>query len=187
MTSQNKIRNKAEFYELYSKGLLGNRALTWNSQEELMQSSWRGDVCIRGTGIPRIHVKYNIPFEEVDKTIKDLTNLGYPKSILRFNQSMPDENLIIQGEVMDYFLNGLELTYSNVKKPMNRALKQEMKYANGLTAKLMLQSAMDPSSYSDLQALFETYDGAVVEFSTYSVNVGDIPNRNTVFWEVRNY
>ncbi len=115
-----------------------------------------------------------------------LVGKGYSETVLRFNESMPDELLIVQGEVMHY-LWGLELTYTNVRKPMNKALEEETRYASGLVAKIILENAMDSSSFEDLMALFEIYPDSAVEFSTYEINVGDISNRNTVFWEVRNY
>ncbi len=184
------IRNKREFYDLYTKGLLGNRALAWNSLDELLKSNWRGGVCIRGTGIPRTSARFDIPFEGVDEEIKKLREEGIPLSILRFNQSMPNMSLVLQGEVMR-FPGRLELTYTRVKKPMNQALKEEERYISGLNALMLLKRSLDPSSLSDVELLMDTYGtgrgSAVVEFSTYSVPVGDIPNRNTVIWEVRNY
>ncbi len=180
------IKNKKQFYELFEKGFFGNKALTWNSYKELLESDWRGDVCIRGKGIPRTDVKYNIPFEKVKEEIKLLKSKGIPEGILRFNQSMPDSALVIQGEVIDY-IRGFELTYTNAKKPMNEGFKEDTKFAFGLMAKMILRLSMDPSSFSDLTALLEVYPESAVEFSTYSVCVGDIPRRNTVFWEVRNY
>lgn len=182
------IRNKKECYELYDKGLFGNRALSWDSYEELLESNWRGDICIRGkgNGIPRGFAKYNIPFVKIREAIEQLDENGFPERILRFNQSMPDDFLSIQGEVIDY-IGGLNLTYTLIQKPMNLGLKEETKFAKGLRAKMILQSRMDASSFSDLQALLEIYPDSAIEFSTYETYVGDIPKRNTVFWEVRNY
>jgi len=181
-----RISNKKEFYELYNAGLLGNRALAWNTHDELLASDWRGDICIRGVNIPRNQVRYNIPFEKVPEEIKDLESKGIPKEILRFNQSMPDQDLVMQGEAA-YLLHGWELTYTTVKTPMNKAFEKERLVARGLAVKLMLESTMDPSSFEDLKALFDLYPESIVEFSTYRIAIGNIPGRNTVFWEVRNY
>jgi hypothetical protein len=183
------IKDKGEYYDKYNLGLFGNRALIWDSYTGLLESDWRGNVCIRGkgiNGIPRNFVKYNIPFENVRNEIGFLEKMGFPEEILRFNQSMPDSFLSIQGEVIDY-IRGFGLTYTLIKKPMNLGLREETRHARELTAKLLLRSRMDPSSFEDLQALFEIYPEAAIEFSTYEVSVGDIPGRNTVFWEVRNY
>ena len=182
------IKDKKEYYQKYDLGLFGNRALIWDSYKELLESDWRGEVCIRGkgNGIPRANVRYNIPFKKLREEIDYLRKKGFPKEILRFNQSMPDNFLSIQGEVIDY-IHGFELTYTLIKKPMNIGLMEETKFARGLTAKIILRSRMDSSSFEDLLALFEIYPESAVEFSTYETFVGDIPGRNTVFWEVRNY
>ena len=105
---------------------------------------------------------------------------------------MPDEELVIQGEAM-YGLWGLNLTYTTIKEPMNLALKKELVMTSGINAKLLLQNALWPTSYDDLVELLKVYTNegsepsCVVEFSSYRVAVGNLPNRNTVFWEVRNY
>lgn len=180
------IKTKEQFYRLYEMGIFGNRALAWDSYDELVKSSWKGDVCIRGKGIPRTEVKYNIPFGEVRRVVDSMLEKGIPESILRFNQSMPDHALSIQGEVMDY-VKGFYLTYTEAKKPMNEGFRIDTKFLDGLNARMILKGRMDPSSFRDLEALFEIYRDSVIEFSTYEVCVGDIPGRNTVFWEVRNY
>ena len=173
------IRSKEEFYRKYHQGLFGNRPLTWETYGELAASGYRGDICIRAQN--RKDFKSNIPFTDVKSKIKN-----HSPEELRFNQSMPDPHLVIQGEVME-LLGIWNLTYTTVKKPMIPALREETRTTLGLSAKIILQDAMDPSSYEDLKALFDLYDGAVVEFSTYDIAVGRIPGRNTVFWEVRNY
>lgn len=46
---------------------------------------------------------------------------------------------------------------------------------------------MDPSSQQDLDDLLDLYPDATIEFTCYDIDLGVIPNRNTIFWEVRNY
>ncbi len=120
------------------------------------------------------------------EVVEDYKLKGIPLEKLRFNQSMPDEKLIIQGGVMKS-TRFLELTYTTVKKPMNSALGEEELYVNGLRAQIILRENLWPSSLSDLETILENFPNSAVEFSSYSVAVGDILNRNTVFWEVRDY
>ncbi len=183
-----RIDNKDECYLLYNHNIFGNRALAWDSYEGLLKSGWKGQVCIRGrrTQIARGKVVYNVDINEVPKIIKQFEKQGIFKHHLSFNQSMPDEHLVIQGEVMRTFL-GLSLWYTTKKVPMNKALSLESLYAEGLRAKLLLETNMFPSSYSDIEALLELFPDSAIEFSTYDICVGNIPNRNTVVWEVRNY
>ena len=187
------IRTKQECYALYRLSHFGNKALAWDTYEELSNSNWKGKVCIRSkTGMARRKVVYNIPFKDVKKEIRRFERGGVSEESLSFNQSMPDSHLTIQGEVMRGF-GGLELTYTTVQKPMNQALTEKRETTRGIKAYYLLRRYLCPSSYSDLEALLGKFDNGileqscVVEFSAYDVNVGDIPNRNTVIWEVRNY
>ncbi len=182
-----RILDKEECYALYYNGLFGNKALTWDSYEAVMKSGWKSHVCMRfREGGDRKRVVYNVPLNGLDDEIGKLEILGVPKHKISFNQSMPDEHLNMQGEVMKSH-QGLYLRYSTMKKPMNLALQGEDLTSTGLRAKHLLEANLWPSSLSDLEALFELYPNSVVEFSAYSVQVGNIPGRNTVIWEVRNY
>lgn len=57
----------------------------------------------------------------------------------------------------------------------------------GATILGLLDRYMDASSRDDLEILLELYPDATVEFSCFSVDAGVLPNRNTIFWETRNY
>ncbi len=46
---------------------------------------------------------------------------------------------------------------------------------------------LDPSSRDDLEALLELYPDATVELTSYDVDVGVLPYRNTIVGEVRHY
>ncbi len=68
-----------------------------------------------------------------------------------------------------------------------RQAMQQAQDAVGLTAERLLRAKMTASSYSDLQTLLELYPSSVIELGVYATPVGELPNRNTVIWEVRNY
>ncbi len=181
------INNKREVYALYENGLFGNKAKTWDSYEKIVEDGWTGLVCMRSKrGMDRVSVVYNIPLEEVPKNIKSWLEKGFRYTEISFNQNMPDKCLLVQGEVMRSE-GGLCLRYTTIKKPMNLSLLEEDLKATGLRAKIILEKNLDPSSYSDMEALLESFPNSIIEFSTYSINVGCIPGRNTVFWEVRNF
>jgi len=46
---------------------------------------------------------------------------------------------------------------------------------------------MTPSSHDDWNELLERYPGHVLEVSIYDRCLGDLPNRNSLVWEVRKY
>ena len=84
-------------------------------------------------------------------------------------------------------LGGLNLHYTYVKNPMNKALRISSENTQGLEAKMLLEKYLSPSSISDIYCLLDTFPESVIEFSSYRIPVGNIPGRNTVIWEVRNY
>ena len=186
------VKTKRQNYSLYFLGAYGNTAIKWGSVGEIIRSGWEGEVCIRSTrGMDRDKVGYNVPVENLEQKLREYEAQGIPRSVLTFNEPMPDEFLTIQGEVMRSH-EGMRLFYSTVKKPMNEALREKPESAVNFAALLLLKRSLCPSSYDDLMGLLDVFSGdqsktSVIEFSTYSIDVGRIPNRNTVIWEVRNY
>lgn len=173
-------------YALYHRGLFGNRLQTWVSLEDYYASEYTGQVVLRYKGSGGGLVAYDVARHEVSSIVADWSLQGARPQLITLNESAPDKNIILQGEVMrsvDYF----ELRYSQMKAPMRTALAQAPKHANGVNALILLKTAMDPSSWDDLQELFDRFDDAVVEFSTWNHDIGNCAFRNTVFWEVRHY
>ena len=184
-----KILNKKENYILYEAGVFGNRALIWKTFEEVLESNWNGLICIRSKkGVDRSKMKYNVKIEEAKNHIKELFELGHSEEDLTFNQSMPDEHLLLQGEIMNH-KESVYLYYTTVKKPMNLGLAEESNTVEGDEAVRILMGNLTEQSLEDLKNLLEEFPASVVEFSTYAIPVGHLTHtgRNTVFWEVRNY
>jgi hypothetical protein len=176
--------NKTDFYRRYLAGEFGNRPRTWGTWPELRDSDYKGLVTIRDMQ-PGGPCHYYISSEDLRAgVIPDGVNLGR----VRFNESMPDMLLTIQGNVWRDE-TGLRLDYSRLPDIGHRqAVRQPwMRHAAGLMALSLLHQFLTPSSLSDLYELWENYPDAVIEFSTYSVPVGTHPHRNTVFWECRAY
>ena len=182
-----KVSNKKDYYFLYSVGFFGNKPLTWNSIEEIKESGWEKGICIRSKqGILRNKTVFDLTMKEAMNYIEQLKRGGIPPQSLTFNQSMPNEELKIQGEIMRSKEN-YSLTYTTIKKPMNRALEEETLHSEGLMALKLIKENLFPSSYEDLQDLFDIFPDSIIEFSSYNVPVGNLKNRNTILWEVRNY
>lgn len=173
------IRTKAEFYRRWHAGLLGNRPRTWSSPAKLAASGWAGRVGIRsaqkgGPCLCHLSVYQALMFAET-----------WPCTPT-FSEAMPDDLLLLQGEVAR-LPGGLHLTYSTVRGlTMRKALRRPQRAA-GLEAKLLLDRCLWPSSRDDLAALLDLYPDAVIEFGVHDCAVGVLPNRNAVVWEVRNY
>jgi len=183
------IPSKRECYLLYKAGFFGNRPLCWNSHQEIIDSGWQGKVCIRSTaGTARANVRYDIPLENLREEIEKLQAQGVKEEELTFNQSMPNEHIALQGEVMRS-PSGLYLLYTKVQVPMNEALRKKSEHAFGLTTLMLLRQNLSPPSLDDVDAILEIFPESVIEFSAYDVCVGSLARtgRNTIIWEVRNY
>ena len=142
---------KSQNYALFKLGMYGNKALTWDSYKEILDSGWKGKVCMRSKkGIARGKTEYNLDINEVPGIIEDWKELGIPEYMISFNQSMPDEHLVIQGEVSRstfHHRGKLYLYYSTAKLPMNQALNIKAETATGLKVLCLLKGNLDPSSF----------------------------------------
>jgi|APSaa5957512535_1039671.scaffolds.fasta_scaffold69000_3 hypothetical protein len=188
-----KIKSKEIFYILYNKGVLGNRPKTWNSIEEINQSNWAGKYTIR-IAVPGHKGMYNIPKETLQEKINNLKSQGIEEKHIVFNQSMPDHKIKIQGEIIEItteesngFPAGIYLTYSTVKDTMKEGLKKQTLHAKDNEAIVLLKKHLNPNSQLEIQNLINNFPNHVVEFSVYENNIGDLPERNTIIWEVRSY
>ena len=174
-------------YELYNAGAFGNKFKTWANLDEFRASGYSGRITLRYKGADAARwCKPFVATGEIDAIVDRWVSEGADRS--RVTVGMVDDlNMItLQGEVQRG-LFGYDLRYSFEFLPMRDALAKSQFHASGLKALAILRHYLDPSSFADLEAIFEKWPDSVAEFTTYRVNVGEIPNRNTVVWEVRNY
>jgi hypothetical protein len=176
---------KSLFVDGYQAGRFGNRAPTWNTINELADSSYSGLVHIRNrvAGGP---TWYDVPADKVARVYCEVTQQGLLRPADAYFSGMaPTALTTIQGEVRRSE-RGLDLTYSRVAKPMRQSLLEGSRSACGLIAQELLRYYMDAPSYDWLNELLTEYPESVVEFSCYGTRWGTL-GLNTVFWEVRNY
>lgn len=181
------VLTKVDFVRRFQLGEFGNRGPVWNSFEEFEKE------------VPNVpsnrlyHVRnriaggvtyYNIEREDVYGLWSDAVRMS-GKDTFYFAEMAPTDKTVVQGEVM-VRENGVLYAYlTHVKKPMRDALKEKSFEMIGISAITILKHCMDVNSWEWLNVLLERYEDHVIEFSTYSVNWGCIPNRNSVIWEVR--
>jgi len=110
--------------------------------------------------------------------------MGFPVDQYRFNEPMPDESLILQGEVVNK-CGKLWLAYCRDKVTMRVALGN-LTHVVGLQARMILKGACDATSFVWIEELLERYPNHAIEFSAFEKKVGHL-NLNTVIWEVRRY
>lgn len=180
------VLSKKDFVKRYARGEFGNCSPTWDN---FVKFSMDFD---RWTADQLFHIRnrvaggqtwYNVPKHEMWVRWNTACALVDPEN-LYISAMCPTEKTVLQGEVMQG-VNGLYLYYSQVRKPMRDALKEEAHEATGVCAKLLLEKFMDWNSLDWLNGLLDRYPDHVVEFTTLSVKWGTVPGYNTLFWEVR--
>ncbi len=181
------LATKDEMYNRYQRGAFGNKPRIWHDYGQLEQDPPTRPVTMRykgkgGGGF----CNYNVQLSEVPAIMQEWAEKGADTALITFNEGLPDDRLEIQGEVMQS-AEHLSLRYSTEKLPMRLALKKSQSHVSGVIASLTLKHFLDPTSLDELYELLDIYPGAVIEFGTYSVDVGTVPRRNTIFWEVRHY
>jgi hypothetical protein len=184
------IKTKREAIDLAQRGRFGNTMPVWKSLEEVEASGYTGNVMVR---YAEPGSAWNIPSADLATAgywVHAFCRQGALLEKFHFTVGGSCGSRLINGEVMQNYL-GFQLHYNDTQPTMvmRESLKQEngVKNASGLQAKLILQHYMDPSSYADLEAIWDEWPDAVVEFTVFSQDVGNIPRRNTIFWEVRSY
>ena len=169
------VLTKADFYRRWNQGEFGNKLRTWDRVADIPPGVEVVTVRVRNPSSPMC--RYGVPVRELREQ-----NLNEE---FTFNEDAPDHKLILQGEATLTHA-GLNLFYSTEQTKMRIALLRG-KSLSGLAAKLLLQRSCDPSSFDALYDLLHSYEDHVVEFGCYSINLGNIPRRNTVIWEVRRF
>jgi hypothetical protein len=186
MSVKSAPKSKTEFYERFLRGEFGNRPRHLGMWDDLKKSGYRGRVTIRDM-VPGGPCFYGVDVTDLlaGKLPVGCTDLRGK----RFNEAMPDDKLLLQGNVWYCWSGPLRLDYSCEPGIGHReAVNQPyVRHAEGLLAHSLLRTHLDPSSYDDLRGLLDDYDDAIIEFSAYSVDVGICSNRKSIFWEIRNY
>jgi len=186
MSGYIKIVNKKLSYKLYEEGLFGNKLRTWKNLDELNLDEYIGNVTIRYAGQYDKWCKYNVKQVEIKSELRKMADEGADLTLVRFNESAPDDHLLIQGELVEDCDYKYILSYSTDKIPMREAMKRP-KEILGAKALPILFGYMSLASKENTKRLLSLYPNAVIEFSVYDCLLGNIPENNTVFWEVRNY
>lgn len=180
------IANKAESFDLYVSGKFGNKLRTWDTYHDLCMSNYHGTVTMRYVETDSKWCKYRVAREDINDVLADWRDQGASMIKVRFNESAPDDKLLIQGEIQEHPEHKYVLSYSHEQVPMREAMRNPESML-GREALWLLEGHLSKASMRNLKHIFATYPRAIVEFSCYDHMLGDIPDNNTIFWEVRNY
>jgi hypothetical protein len=183
------IPTKSASYRLYHGGEFGNKLRTWDSLVSVVSSGFSGKIVMRYKGAnggaiyPRLGEHLNL--NEAAAAVRSWIAAGAREDQIAYNEAAPDAALILQGEVM-LSVEHVSLFWSAERTTMRRAMNRGRQW-EGLRALALLKERLFPSSWEDVNLLLERFPTAVIEFSAYRHAVGNIPGRNAVIWEVRDY
>lgn len=177
------INSKREFYRLWKAGRLGNKPQTFTTIEEAVASTC-SHIGFREVGVPGGRFDL-VRREEATNIAADWTKKGQVYSL---DGSVGPQSVVFQGELLRSH-KGLEGFFAiEPRMTMRASLNARLhKHMDGARLACLLRHYLDASSYDDVMILLETYPDSVIELSVFDHWVGEIPRRNTIIWEVRNY
>jgi hypothetical protein len=186
------ITTKEAFRAAWLAGTLGNRPRVWASEAAIIADGYTGELSIRVHASSSQHSRYRVPVTRLVEVATELRQAGARD--LWFNESAPDDCLLIQGE---YYHGGsinarvlnryLHYSTESVKMKEAFAYGKQTFHSEGLATDVVLSTLMSPRAWDDFQLLRERYEEHTIEFSVYGREVGVLPFNNTLIWEVRNY
>lgn len=210
------IRSKRQFYTLWRAGVLGNRTLLWDSVSEALDWLPRLDkfgfreIGKTGGGAwelsPRAAAEATAErWKAAGRTFVIDGSVPNDKAVLQGEVCRTELGLqsflCVREELARDIRIALRSCYALLSNPegwreplgpglppMRKSMGYQYHRHRGyLQTKLLLDAYLDASSRDDLEILLEQYPDAAIEFTTFSINVGVLPHRNTIFWETRNY
>lgn len=188
------IRSKEEFFRLWEQGVLGNRTRLWRNSHDAFD--WGFQQRIKKGLDPEIGFRElrksgagsgkweKVNWNSVLSTAKQWQAEG--RNFI-MDDTAPNDKTTLCGEICRTF-RGLEGTLGVTGCGMREAIKKGLLLPrSGATVLALLDRYMDDNSREDLNILLDLFPDATVELSCFTVDVGVFPNRNTLFWEIRNY
>lgn len=181
------IRSKREFFDLWRAGVLGNRTQLFTDLGEALRGTPDGRV-----GFREIGKAGGGAWERGEDAVETTTIyhrwVAAGRNFL-MDDGVPNECSTLQGEIN----RGVEGLYGfiavgNGMPPMRISMARGLhEHFYRVQVLALMNHFMDPSSKEDILDLLDIYPDATIEFTCFDVNVGNVPNRNTMIWEVRNY
>jgi hypothetical protein len=179
-----RITSKPEFYQLAKAGCLGNLLRLFNSADEARASNVQhfGFRQVGAAGGGR-HGVY--PRKLLSDAVATWNDLGCPYII---DEAAPDIDVILQGEICRTTRGWEGLLGIRTGHRMRESIALGLLVPRqGIIVRALLREFLDASSLDDVDELLELYPDATIELASYPYDLGRIPNRNTLIWEVRDY
>jgi len=180
-----KISSKLQFLDLYLAGALGNRFRIWRTYQEALRDKPE-ELGLRELGIGAGTFEM-VKYEQIESASKRWLALGR-----RFYLNASDidhlDYLLIQGEICRT-VRGYEgyIGFAEGRRMRDMFKLGTVRNFRAGAVLHIMRTFMDANTLADVEGLFDLYPDATIEFATYSKELGVLPNRNTIIWEVRDY
>lgn len=167
-------------------GLWGNRLKIWPLEEFVDEGNPSARYVLRYLGSAGgAWCFYHLMVDQIPEYVKRIISEGGDPSLITVNLQAPPHLSTFNAE---YLNEGKGyLFYSTAALPMREALRIYPQHTDGFRARCLLRHFLSPASYSDFEPILESYPDHVIEISAFSCHLGDLPGRNAIVWEVRQY
>jgi hypothetical protein len=180
------ITTKAQFLALSERGLLGNSMPSWSTVAEARAAGYAGKVMVRYREPNSPHMRPDVPLGEADAVIDGLVAQGARRELCYLTHMTEQVGRRINAELWRG-PGGLYLNYATAQMHLRAALDRHGRHAEGSAALAVLRWACCPNSLDDLDILLDAYPDHAIELTAYDREIGSIPGRNCIVWEVRKY
>lgn len=181
------VRSKGRMYDMLASGAFGNTTFQWfslkkwnNDPESSRYQEW-GVRTLSAGGPCRLYC----PREEVEATVLNYQRAGHDCNISVMVDAVA--RVTLWADVYDSPTGIQVYGIENPGKGQSwrKLMPSEGRQYSGLTARMLLQKHLNPSSLADLEAVLEQWPSHVVELSALARCFGTVSGRNAVVWEVR--
>jgi hypothetical protein len=182
-----RVATKAEYLDRAALGLLGNTMPSWPSVEAALADGHREPVMVRCRVPDSPYMRADVPIAEAQSVIDEFVRRGARPGSLYLTHMTTAVGRRLNAEVWRS-PSGLYLHYSTDQTHLRAALDgPTARHVQNATAYAVLRWACCPDSFDDLMELLDLYPDHCVELTAYDREIGSLPGRNTVIWEVRLY
>lgn len=183
-----RIKTKDQFQQLSRAGLLGNFLRQWDTLLDLTMSDYSGWLTIRARAKQSEWFIAAVESGMVRDALRNILLRGGPPASAFFFQEIPEPGTPRMANIeamRDAHRHTICYIENDTTEPV-RGIRDRCLPVYGAAALMQLRRFLSPTSYDDLQAIWDQYPDAIIEATEFAVPVG-VFHRPLVIWEARDY